>query len=717
MFRTGVRTALVMAIVCVTGLGLGQEKKAEKQAKPPEKQAKPAEKKIAVPQLANLGGMPDWVTSVAISPDGSRVAAGSYNVVGIFDVKTRAPIAKVKVSSGQVRSLVYSPDGSQLLAGGYQKITILNSATNKVVRTLKGHRGEVTSLSFSKDGKTLISSSVDMTARLWNFATGETTLEVKGHELPVMSAAMSPNGKLIATAAGDEDSPTIEGQVRVFHADGTLKQTLVHHLKSTTGVVFSPNGNYLLSSGFDEKVNVYDAESGKALGYFAGHGRPVNAVLFAGDNDTVISCSGGRAKGKNEVIIWEREGGDIIVKFEAHKAQVTSLALSKDGTTLATGSYDKSVALWDVSQAVPFAKIELAKVEAKQAETKKAAAKKTETKKPEAKKKDTKTEPKNEPKKVERKQFKAGIIGLDTSHVLAFTKLLNDPKVEPELAGCKIVAAYPQGSPDIESSTKRVPSYTSEMREKLFVEIVDSIPELLEKVDVVFLETNDGRPHLEQLLPCLKAKKPVFIDKPVAGSLADAIAIYNAAKKYNTPVFSSSSLRFSPGAQKIRNGELGDILGCDAYSPCSLEKTHPDLYWYGIHGVETLFTVMGVGCESVTRTSAPNLDLVVGKWNGGRIGTFRGIRSGTSGYGGTAFGTKGIAAIGPYGGYRPLVVEIVEFFNTGKPPVSAEETLQIYAFMEAADESKRQGGVPVTLKSVMEKAEVAAKKRLAELDK
>lgn len=310
--------------------------------------------------------------------------------------------------------------------------------------------------------------------------------------------------------------------------------------------------------------------------------------------------------------------------------------------------------------------------------------------------------------------LRVGIIGLDTSHAVAFTNILNDEKATPEVAGCRVVAAYPKGSPDIESSVSRVPGYIAKVQEKE-VEIVDSIDALLKRVDVVLLETNDGRPHLEQVIPVLKAHKRVFVDKPIAASLTDAVAIFEAARKFQTPLFSSSSLRYMEGAQDVRGGALGDVTGCDTYSPCSLEVTHPDLYWYGIHGVEALFTVMGTGCESVTRVHAPDLELVAGVWQGGRVGTFRGIRKGKGGYGGTAFGTKGIRVLGPYAGYRPLLVEIVKFFRTGKPPVSAAETLEIYAFMEAADESKRQGGVPVAIATVMEKARAAAKSRLAEV--
>lgn len=310
------------------------------------------------------------------------------------------------------------------------------------------------------------------------------------------------------------------------------------------------------------------------------------------------------------------------------------------------------------------------------------------------------------------KELKAGIIGLDTSHSVAFTKTLNDPNENSDVAGVKVVAAYPKGSKDIESSVQRIPQYTEEIKQ-MGVEIVGSIDELLEKVDVVLLETNDGRRHLQQAIPVFKAGKPVFIDKPVAASLADAIALFDAAKQYNVPMFSSSSLRFMESAQAIREGKtVGKVLGADAYSPAHLEKTHPDLFWYGIHGVEILFTVMKTGCQQVKRIQTADAELVVGTWDDGRIGTFRGMRTGKLGYGGTAFGEEGIAPIGPYDGYRPLVVQIVKFFKTGTSPIPPEETLEIYAFMQAAEESKKRGGEAVSLESIMEEArETSAKNK------
>lgn len=307
---------------------------------------------------------------------------------------------------------------------------------------------------------------------------------------------------------------------------------------------------------------------------------------------------------------------------------------------------------------------------------------------------------------INAQNIRAGIIGLDTSHVLSFTKTLNTQPQKPEVMGVHMVAAYAQGSKDIESSTKRVPEYIEKVK-ALGVEIVPSIEVLLDKVDVIFLESNDGRPHLEQLRPCLASHKPVFIDKPIAGSLVDAIKIFDEAKTAGVPIFSSSSLRFGKTTQAVRAGSLGKVSQAETFSPASLEKTHPDLFWYGIHGVESLFTVMGSGCVSVKRgTTADGKITVTGTWDGGRKGTF----SENKGYGGKAMGEKGESAVGAYDGYDPLLFAAVHFFRTGVAPVSPEETLEIYAFMEAADESKRRNGAEVTIKEVMDKALAEARK-------
>lgn len=300
----------------------------------------------------------------------------------------------------------------------------------------------------------------------------------------------------------------------------------------------------------------------------------------------------------------------------------------------------------------------------------------------------------------EEEPLRVGIIGLDTSHVIAFTKLLNDAKSPEHVPGVRVVAGFPGGTADNPSSANRVEEYTKQLVDAWGIEIVPDIPTLLEKVDAVLLESVDGRPHLEQLRPVLKAGKPVFVDKPLAGSLEDAKEIARLVKESKVPCFSASSLRFYPGVARLRgDAAVGEILGCDVASPCHLEEHHPDLYWYGIHGVEMLFTLMGPGCESVTRVTTKDFDLVVGRWSDGRIGTYRGIRKGASPYTATVFGTKGVAVSDPVRGslYRPLVEEIVRFFKTGEAPVSMDVTLEMFLFMSAADESKKRGGCPVKL--------------------
>ncbi len=304
---------------------------------------------------------------------------------------------------------------------------------------------------------------------------------------------------------------------------------------------------------------------------------------------------------------------------------------------------------------------------------------------------------------VPAKPIRIGIIGCDTSHVPAFADAFADPNAAGDLAGFQVVAAYPGGSPDIPSSIDRVPMYTEHLR-KMGVEIVDSVESLLPLVDVVLLESLVGRKHLEQVRPVLEAGKRVFVDKPVAGSLDDAVAIFSLSEDLAVPLFSSSSLRFSPGIIGMRNDvRTGKVIGCDAYGPCSLEEHHPDLFWYGVHGMEILYTIMGPGCESVSRGHRDGTDFVMGVWKDGRIGTFRGIRAGASGYGATVFGEKGIAPAGEYKGYGPLVLEIAKFFKTGVSPIPAEETLEMFAFMEAADESKRQQGKSVSIDETLHK--------------
>jgi hypothetical protein len=294
--------------------------------------------------------------------------------------------------------------------------------------------------------------------------------------------------------------------------------------------------------------------------------------------------------------------------------------------------------------------------------------------------------------------IRLGVIGTDTSHVPAFTQLLNsDPGAKDHVAGARVVAAYKSGSKDIESSISRVDQYAEEIRSRWGVEIVPDIATLLSKVDGVLLESVDGRVHLEQALPVIAAHKPLFIDKPLAATLEDARAIAHAAQVAGVPWFSSSSLRFGEIAATMK---FADATGVETFGPGPLEPHHAlDLTWYAIHPIELLYTLLGPGCETVTRTYTESADVIVGHWKDGRIGTVRAIRP-YGQYGAVVFRPNAIVESKPQdaGSYRPLVVEIVRFFETGKPPVSNEETLEIFAFMDAAQRSREQGGKPVALR-------------------
>jgi predicted dehydrogenase len=298
-------------------------------------------------------------------------------------------------------------------------------------------------------------------------------------------------------------------------------------------------------------------------------------------------------------------------------------------------------------------------------------------------------------------ELRLGIIGCDTSHVTAFTEILNNHEAKDHVQGAKVVAAYKGGSKDVSSSASRVEGFTKTLREKYHVTLYDSIEELCRNVDAVLIESVDGRPHLEQLKPVLKAGKPAFIDKPMAASLRDVAEIFRLSAEAKVPVFSSSSLRFARDTQAVRGGSIGKVSYAETYGPCELEPHHPDLFWYGVHGVEGLFTLMGPGCETVQRGTTPDGKIeVLGTWTDGRKGVFREDKS----FHGLARGEKGEATIGSLDGYAPLVAEIIRFFQTGIAPVKTEETLEIFAFMEAADESKAKGGAPIKISDVLKRS-------------
>lgn len=296
-----------------------------------------------------------------------------------------------------------------------------------------------------------------------------------------------------------------------------------------------------------------------------------------------------------------------------------------------------------------------------------------------------------------QRDLRAGIIGTDTSHVPAFTGLFQS---RPEWR-IKVVAAFKGGSPDLPTSADRVEKFAATIQEKYGVEIVDSIDELLGKVDVVLLESVDGRPHLAQAEPVLKAGKRLFIDKPLSASLDDARRIAELSKQTGTPFFSSSSFRFHPDVPRLRdNPGVGKVTKVQGSSSFSKLAFHPDLFFYGIHGVDALYAVMGTGCVSVSRKVEDGADITTGRWKDGRVGVYHGVVKGEPQPALRIWGSEGTAESAGSAGYEGLVRAMAEFFHTGRPPVDPAETIELFEFMTAAQLSKDRGGVEVALEEL-----------------
>ena len=296
--------------------------------------------------------------------------------------------------------------------------------------------------------------------------------------------------------------------------------------------------------------------------------------------------------------------------------------------------------------------------------------------------------------------LRIGLIGLDTSHVVAFTKLLNDPQNEHHIPGGKVVVAFPGGSADFELSYSRMPGFTKELRDDWGVQIVDDCAAVAQAADMVFINSVDGRVHLDQFKQILPHAKPTFIDKPMAICADHAREMFRLADEAGVPLMSSSSLRYMDGLvaalSSAKLDELGPVVGCDTFGPMDIEPTQPGLYWYGIHTVEIIVRVMGAGCRQVQANTNDNTDIVTATWADGRVATIRGVRQAHHSFGLTLHHEKGfqhvdLAAGRP--GYAGLLEAICNTLPQGRPDVPAAETIEVIALIEAANKSRESGAV------------------------
>ncbi|MFO0976098.1 MAG: hypothetical protein U0996_06840 [Planctomycetaceae bacterium] len=291
-------------------------------------------------------------------------------------------------------------------------------------------------------------------------------------------------------------------------------------------------------------------------------------------------------------------------------------------------------------------------------------------------------------------------VGLDSSHCTAFADLVRS-SADPMMSSAAVTVGWPGGSPDFPMSRDRVAGFTAEMRDR-GVRIVDTPEEAASSADAIILGCVDGRQHLEIARRLMHFRKPMFVDKPLAHNLATAKQLATELNATDVPWFSCSALRFQkPLAGLLNDPGRGAILGCDVHGIWRHGPGHSDLVWYGIHGIEALFAVMGTGCQRVQRITAENGDIVIGQWAGGRIGTWRALRfeQQATGYGLTAYCRHAIHQVSIPADYDGLVTEIVRFFRTLNAPVTPDETLEIFAFMDAAERSRELGGQVVSLES------------------
>lgn len=294
--------------------------------------------------------------------------------------------------------------------------------------------------------------------------------------------------------------------------------------------------------------------------------------------------------------------------------------------------------------------------------------------------------------------LRLGMVGLDTSHCGEFVKLLNDTNNPFYIPGAKVVKAFPGGSDKFSKSKNRVGQFTEDLRSKN-IEIVSRLEDL-KGLDGYLLESVDGDQHLEQFKILAKFKRPIFIDKPLACNYADAKKIVKIAESKKISIMTSSSIRFAKGFENLLQADE-KVESCEAYGPMDLLEDYRDYFWYGIHSAETLFSFMGKGCQTVQVFNTKNLDVIVGHWNDGRIGTLRGNRVGANNFGcllTTNKSTKIGLGSGDVPNYAMLLRKVIPFLQTKTSPIDIKESLEIIAFLEAASKSRLSGGKIVKIK-------------------
>ncbi|EMD37025.1 hypothetical protein CERSUDRAFT_124016 [Gelatoporia subvermispora B] len=293
--------------------------------------------------LLHIRGHTEPVRSVAVSPNGARIASGSCDhTIRVWDGRTGEEVTKpLRGPTNCVNSVVFSPDGT-LIASGSDDMTvrIWDARTGKeVIEPLTGHDGGVQSVVFSPDGTRIVSGSSDHTVRVWDTRTGKEVMEpLAGHTDAINSVAISSEGTRIASGSDDNT-------VRVWDMATGMEVTkpLAGHTEALSSVGFSPDGTRIISGSYDCTIRLWDAKTGEqAIEPLTGHTDSVRSVAFAPDGIHVLSGSDDQS-----VRMWDMRTGKEIMKPTGHANWVCSVSFSPDGTQIISGSDDGTIRVWD----------------------------------------------------------------------------------------------------------------------------------------------------------------------------------------------------------------------------------------------------------------------------------------------------------------------------------------------------------------------------------
>lgn len=286
--------------------------------------------------------------------------------------------------------------------------------------------------------------------------------------------------------------------------------------------------------------------------------------------------------------------------------------------------------------------------------------------------------------------MKIGLIGLDTSHSEIFTRLLNDHNDPYHVRGARITHAIPTFSYDLAISRDRFPTYFEVVKNKYGVILIEDVEEFMTSVDAVIIGTVDGRNHLEWFKKVVGYRKPVFIDKPIVMSSVEMEELRKLTVEHNTPVMSSSSLRFSESVVGAK--EDPTIHSGYFYGPTPLQEQMPGYFWYGIHLLEMVVTIFGTAIEQLKLEVLPDCEQVHLTYTNGKHVIIRGESSWHNRFGAVLHAPEKVHTLNlweekkPY--YAGLVEHIVEFFETREPSVTLEETAQIIQLIEKINRLK-----------------------------